>query len=216
MNADVFFLLDASGSVGNDSFQEVKDFVKDFVKMDLVKIGPNDIQVGVITFSEYATLRFTLNKYQEKKELLQAIDDLPYELGSTNTADAICMLMRDGFNETNGARPPSGTVFKVVVVVTDGVSNLYSMDCNNWTTVEAAKALHEANPFLLVYAIGVTGVVYDKELKAIASSDDHVKYLKNIISQETNEESTYELCEKGMYIANNYVTLLQLMHNEYV
>ena len=217
MNADVFFLLDVSGSVGGEHFETVKNFTKDFVRR--VKIGPNDTQVGVITFSDYATLHFYLNEYQEKKELLEAIDDLPYEKGSTNTAEAICMLIQDGFNEMNGARPPSGTVFRVVVVVTDGISNRNSTiaKCKNWNTMQAAQALHKANQSVLVYVVGVTDNVDDNELKAIASSEDHVEHLDNFnieLFQETKEERTYEMCEKGMH--NYNFTLLHVVQRPQV
>ena len=66
----------------------------------------------------------------------------------TNTADALCKL-KSGFSEGNGARTSSGSVFRFVVILTDGKSNLKSSDCNNWTTIQAADAIHHLDPPVL-------------------------------------------------------------------
>ena len=200
MNTDLIFVLDESGSVGYSNFQQVKMFVYDFV--NTISVGPNDNQIGVITYNSKARIIFLLNTYQNKSDTLLAIDNTTYESsGGTNTADGICKLIRYGFNETNGARPTSGAVFRVAVIITDGKSNRESKECKRNTTLEAAEELHEQIPPILVFAIGVTNSVNDEELEAIATSSDYITHISSFSAsflQETQEAQRYEICTRGM------------------
>jgi len=59
INSDIFFVLDSSGSIGAQDFREVRSFVHEFVNS--IRIGPDDNQVGVISFSDTARVDFYLN-----------------------------------------------------------------------------------------------------------------------------------------------------------
>ena len=198
VNLDIFFVLDGSGSIGGTDFEEVKQFEYDFV--DQLRIGPNDNQVGTIVFSEYGSVIFYLNTYNNKADILNSISNLYYPSGGTNTADGLCQLVRYGFADGNGTRPASGAVFRIAIVMTDGQSNEESYDCQ-WNTLQAAAAVHELTPPVLVYAIGVTSNVNDYELNAIATSPDFVTYINSFdphIIQETQESHLDEVCERGI------------------
>ena len=199
VNLDLIFVLDESGSVGPSNFEEVKTFAHDFV--DTLTVGPEDTQVGVITYSTEARIRFYLNTYQNKHDTLQAIENVPYQAGWTNTADGICKLIRYGFNETYGAR--SGAVLRVAVIMTDGQSNRNSIECGT-STPQAAADLKRQIPPIVVFAIGVTDNVNDTELEAIATSPRHITHISSFstsLLQETQETQTYELCTIGMLTA---------------
>ena len=197
MNTDLFFVLDGSGSIGSADFSQVRQFEYDFVSQ--LDVGPQDNQVGTIIFSSGASVLFNLNTYENKSDILSAIQNIPYPSGSTNTPDGLCKLVRYGFTEENGARETSAAVFRVAIVMTDGQSNEESTECQ-WDTLQAAEAVHELRPTILVYVIGVTDNVNQQELEAIATSPEYVTYLnsfdRNII-QEAQEEHIYEVCKKG-------------------
>ena len=197
MNSDLFFVLDESGSVGPVNFEEVKTFASDFVNTTIV--GPEDTQVGVITYSTEARIRFYLNTYQNKRDTLQAIENIVYQGGSTNAADAICKLIRYGFNKMYGAR--SGAVLRVAVFMTDGRSNIVSNECGMTSTLQAAAELKKQIPPISVFAIGVTDSVDDTELEAIATSPRYITHISSFstsLLQETQETQIYEVCTKGM------------------
>ena len=198
VNTDLFFILDGSGSIGDTNFDEVRRFEHDFVN-DL-DIGPGDNQVGTIVFSTTANVDFYLNMYQNKTDLLAAINNIPYPGGSTNTPDGICKLIRYGFTEQNGSRPASGATFRVAVVMTDGKSNENSAECG-WNTSRAAEELHKQIPPILVYVIGVTNSINQNELNDIATGPEYITYLnsfnKNLL-QEAQEEHIYEVCKTGI------------------
>ena len=81
--SDIVFVLDSSGSVGEDNFKVMKDFVKSVVQN--LNIGPDNTKVGVITFSRYPVIRLHLDDYTDKTALLQAIDQVPYIAGIYTT-----------------------------------------------------------------------------------------------------------------------------------
>lgn len=77
--ADIMFVLDSSGSLGDFNFRQLKKFVVDVTKA--LDISGNLTQVGVITFNNYPLLRIRLDRYHNKNELLNAISAIPYYPG---------------------------------------------------------------------------------------------------------------------------------------
>ena len=131
-------------------------------------IGPDDTQVGVISFGAVATFQFHLDTYHDKATLLTAINALPYADGAaTYTDQAIDLLRTDGF--TNGGRPQSQAIPRVAVVITDGRSS------NSAATATAAESAH--NESIIIFAVGVGSGVNTNELEAIASDPSYVSTL---------------------------------------
>ena len=198
INADIFFLLDGSGSI---NFQSMRLFVKKFV--DTLIIGPEDNQVGMIVFGNNANVAFTLATYNNSNDVVEAIMKYPYPNDAfTNTADALCKLI-SGFSEENGARTSSASVFRFAIVLTDGKSNRNSPDCNNWNTTQAADAVHQLSPPVLVYVIGVTDSDNTEELETIASSPNAVSTIDSFSYwnlQVVGEVYVEELCMRGTCI----------------
>ena len=152
----------------------MKQFVYDTV--DEFNVGPDDTKVGVISFSYSATAQFYLNTYNNKTTLLTAINSLPYNGGSTNTADALNLLHQQGYTQANGGRPLSQAVPRIAVVITDGYSNNYS------ATVSAATSVH--NERITVFSVGVGGNVNNAELDIIASDPSHAVTLTGFDTSE--------------------------------
>jgi uncharacterized protein YegL len=163
------FVLDSSGSIGSTNFQKMRNFVKTVVN-DL-DIGPRRTQVGVIVFSSSASVSFHLDTYSDRQSLAAAVDRVPYINGGTKTADALYLLINQGFA---GARPKIQGVPRVAMVVTDGKSN------DPGLTITAAAALRQV-PSIMTYAVGIGGADIT-ELNTIASTrNGHklVRYISN-------------------------------------
>ena len=122
IKADIFFVLDVSGSVTGD-FNKVVEFEREFVN-NVTVIGPNHNRIGTVVFNDTATTLFNLNTYENKSEILRAPSNLSHDDtgGATNIVDGLCHLIH-GFSEDNGARPVSSGVMRIVIVITDGRSN---------------------------------------------------------------------------------------------
>ena len=150
------FVLDSSGSIGSTNFQKMRNFVNKVVN-DL-EIGPTRTQVGVIVFSSSAFISFNLSTYSSRETLTSAVNQITYSGGGTNTAQALNLLINEGFAE---ARPKIQGVPRVAIVVTDGKSN------DPLLTVAAAEALRR-EPSITTYAVGI-GNANINELNAIAS-----------------------------------------------
>ena len=73
--ADIVFLLDKSGSVGQSNFNKILEFVKDVSSN--FDIGPNDVQIGVDTFSTSFNSEFTLGRFGNKNGVNNAVGHIP-------------------------------------------------------------------------------------------------------------------------------------------
>ena len=172
---DIYFVLDESGSVGFSNYQMMKQFVYNTVNE--FDIGPDDTQVGVISFGAIARFQFYLNTYHNKANLLTAINALPYANGgSTYTQQAIDLLRISGFTSTNGGRPQSQAIPRVAVVITDGRSS------NRNATATAAQNAHDEG--IIVFSVGVGSGVDNNELNAIASDPSYVSTLTGFDSSQ--------------------------------
>ena len=63
--ADIVFIVDATKSVGASNFVKMKDFIKNTVSG--FNIGPNDVQVGMFTYTGKANSEFHLNTFNNKQ-----------------------------------------------------------------------------------------------------------------------------------------------------
>ena len=108
VEADIQFLLDASGSVGSVDFSKVKDFVRRFAQH--FNIGPGSVNIGVVTFDSTPHNEFWLNQHTDRPSLLAAIDQIQYSGGTTFTADALQFIRENSFTPVR-ARSASHCLF---------------------------------------------------------------------------------------------------------
>ena len=134
----------------------MKDFIKDFLYE--ADIDSGNVKVGVIIYSTQEHVMFHLNEYHTKAEVYNAVDEMPYRYGSTNTADALKTMRTEMFTEWNGDREG---VDNIAIILTDGVSNI-----NSRRTIPEAETARAEN--IHIYAIGI-GLTDTKELDGIAS-----------------------------------------------
>ncbi|XP_067652406.1 collagen alpha-1(XII) chain-like [Haliotis asinina] len=159
--ADIVFLLDTSGSVGPTNFAEEVSFVSDFVQG--FSVGPSAMQFSVVLFSTNVANQFNLNRYNNRADLVKAIQSVRYLDGATNTASALTFVRENSFLASNGGR--SGAT-QILIVITDGRS------ANMNSTASEASLLHQDG--VKVISVGVGSGISMEELRAIASDNSLV------------------------------------------
>ena len=122
-------------------------------------IGLQRSLVGVISFSDDAFFNFGITQHTDQASLLTAINNLPYREGFTNTAAGLDLLRTAG--QPNGALNLRDGFTHIAILITDGESN-------RGNTGTAANALHAANIYTEIYAVGVNRADIN-ELRLIAS-----------------------------------------------
>ena len=208
---DLIFVLDSSGSIGSLNFQLMRNFVANVVRN--LEIGPDKTRVGVIVFSYSASVQFSLSRYMTNSSLLQAIANIRYTAGGTNTDAAILTCIRQ-FNTSYGARPISSGIPRIAIVVTDGQSS------SPTATIAAAQMAHSEN--ILSYAVGVGGNVDMTELSAIASDPDsqYVRLLRQFSTSELRslqETLNSEACTGLSKIINQRIMSFAVVnYNSYI
>ena len=116
---DLAFAIDASGSIENQNWSRVTDFISRFVAR--LTIGQDCVRVGVVTFGDEATVHFDLRAHDGSSSLRSAIESLDRRSMSTNFADGIAMVRSRVFGVSNGDRYDAPNV---CVLITDGTSGV--------------------------------------------------------------------------------------------
>ncbi|XP_029603804.1 cartilage matrix protein isoform X2 [Salmo trutta] len=150
---DVVFLIDGSKSVRPENFELVKKWINQIV--DKLDVSETKAHVGLVQYSSSVKQEFPLGRYNNKKDLKDAVKKMAYMERGTMTGQALRYLSDSSFAPAGGARPG---VAKVGIVFTDGRSQDYIGD--------AAKKAKEQG--FKMYAVGVGNAVED-ELREIAS-----------------------------------------------
>lgn len=151
--ADIVFIVDESGSIGTPNFQLVRTFLYSLVNK--LEVGKNRVRVGIMTYNDNPRAQVDLDTFDDKRELLNFINILPYHGGGTKTGLALDYARKNVFVSQKGSRK---NVQQVAVVITDGKSQ---------DNVSIAAA-HLRRTGVTVYAVGVKDA--DKaELRQMAS-----------------------------------------------
>ncbi|XP_036446136.1 LOW QUALITY PROTEIN: collagen alpha-6(VI) chain [Colossoma macropomum] len=137
--ADIYFLIDDSGSITHPDFDDMRKFIQEFLQ--LFKIGPKQVRVGLAKYSDSPTLEFDLTTYSNRRSIEAAVNKIVHKGGGTYTGAAL-MYMRTPFEE---ARETRKNVPRILIVITDGKSADKVKD--------PAAALR--NQGVSIYAIGV-------------------------------------------------------------
>lgn len=172
--ADIYFLIDGSGSINPEDFLEMKAFMKEVIKM--FQIGPNRVQFGVIQYSEKIQSQFILSQYPSVAELKVAIDNIQQGGGGTSTGEAL-NNMTQVFADTGRIN-----VAQYLIVITDGKSSD--------PVAKAAERLRENG--VTIYAIGVREANID-ELKEIAKDKIFFVYEFDLL-KDIQKEVVQDIC----------------------
>ena len=103
---DLGFLIDASGSIGAENFDKIKDFVKRIV--DAFDVGPEGTHVGAIWYSDKAEVAFAFNNFTgpevTKANIFKAVDTIQVTTGKTRIDQALRLAYNDLYSEKGGVR----------------------------------------------------------------------------------------------------------------
>lgn len=156
---DLAFVIDASGSIeasGRGNFKRCLNFVKRLVAS--FKISPRYARVGAVVYSSKARRMFGFKRYYKKRQLMKAIDRIPYLRRGTRTGYALWYAQRYLF------RGQRRSCKRVLIVMTDGRSSD--------RVRSRAKALHRSG--INTFAIGIGKNYNMRQLIQIASSKRNV------------------------------------------
>ncbi|XP_054451751.1 collagen alpha-6(VI) chain [Pteronotus mesoamericanus] len=156
---DIVFVIDSSGSIDNNEYTIMKDFMIDLVKK--ANVGKNQVRFGAMKYADNPEVLFYLDNLNTKSEIISVLQHDSVKGGDTYTAKALG-FSDHMFTEARGSRMHQG-VPQVLIVITDGESH-DSKQLN--ATAEALR-----NKGILVLAVGIAGA-RPVELLAMAGSPD--------------------------------------------
>ncbi|XP_074514580.1 collagen alpha-3(VI) chain isoform X5 [Sebastes fasciatus] len=163
LEADIYFLVDSSWSMGEENFEHVRQFLYSLIQ-SLHQVGGDRFKFALVQYNNKPRTEFQLNSYPTTQGGLSHIKAMPYRGGGTRTGLGLDFLIRTHLTTASGSRAVEGAA-QVVVVLTDG----RSQD----DVAEPAQVLWLAG--VEVFAVGVQDAV-DSELREMASKphDTHV------------------------------------------
>ncbi|KAI4890693.1 hypothetical protein NFI96_033753 [Prochilodus magdalenae] len=160
--ADIYFLIDDSGSITNPDFDDMKKFILEFLQ--LFKIGPNKVRLGLVKYATKPTVEFDLNKFDNRDSIEKAVPKILHKGGGTFTGDALT-YMGDLFRKAKEEREK---VRQILIVITDGKSN-------DSVTLPAAALRGKG---VSIYAIGVK-TANESELLDMAHDPNKMFFVTN-------------------------------------
>uniref|UniRef100_A0A3B4B756 VWFA domain-containing protein n=1 Tax=Periophthalmus magnuspinnatus TaxID=409849 RepID=A0A3B4B756_9GOBI len=161
---DIIFLLDTT--MGATLLNSTRDFIRRFV--NLMPIGPNEVQVGVAQFGPNARIEMDLNTHSSRESLVAALGRLKARPGQTvNIGAALDFVRTNMIRPDKGSRLRQGVPQLVLLMTTKRSSDRVD---------EAARALQQMG--VLTLAAG-SKAADEEELKRIAFTDSVVFMLKD-------------------------------------
>ncbi|KAM6934552.1 collagen alpha-3(VI) chain [Xenentodon cancila] len=153
--ADIVFLMDGSINLGRDNFNDVKEFIKNLI--DLFYTDRDNLRIALAHYAADVTDGFYLNTYNNRQDILSAIDRVEYKGGRRiNTGAAIRHIQNNHFMKRKGSRMDEG-IPQILMVFTGGRSSDDSK----------TAALGLKNKGVRIFAVGVGDI--QEELENLAS-----------------------------------------------
>ncbi|EPY74446.1 alpha 3 type VI collagen isoform 1 precursor-like protein [Camelus ferus] len=181
--ADLYFLIDGSGSIEDKHFEQIKAFMTAVI--DMFSIGPGKVQVGTVQFSDTTEVEFNISHYSNDVKLKQAVSNIKQLKGGTLTGAALDFMLRV-IREDRRHRTTEVPCY--LVVLTDGMSTD--------GVVEPAERLRAEH--ITIHAVGI-GEANKIELLQIAGQEERVSFGQNFDSLKSiKDEVVRSICsEKG-------------------
>jgi len=154
---DIAFVLDASGSIRNERFPKVIDFVVSLVEQ--MQVSSTETRVAAVSYSDNYAHQFFLNSYTTKQDVQLAFRRIPFIGGRTNTASAIEYMTDEIFKDSNGDRADAPNY---VFLLSDGNSNI-----NQQNTIPMAIRARNKGITVITFAVGTDVNMF--ELRNLAS-----------------------------------------------
>ncbi|XP_022529876.2 collagen alpha-6(VI) chain isoform X2 [Astyanax mexicanus] len=179
--ADIYFLIDHSGSIEPPDFQDMKKFILEVLLH--FNIGPKQVRVGVVKFESTPTLEFTVTQYGDRASIEGAVSNIVQIGGGTETGRALT-FMRPYFIEARKTRDTR--VREILIVITDGESTD--------EVKQPAAALKSQG--VSIYAVGVKQA-NKTQLLEMASSPSKMFFVENYDSlKPLKDEIVTDICSE--------------------
>ncbi|MEQ2226016.1 hypothetical protein ILYODFUR_023360, partial [Ilyodon furcidens] len=169
--ADIIFLVDGSQSIGSQ-FGSMQTFMESVVNQTIV--SRSSTRFGAILYSDDPEIKFSLNDFNSRGEVVNAIEALVPPSKKTYTGKALNYALQF-FNEEHGGRRRL-KVPQILMVITDG-------EAHDRDNLEGYSNQLRANN-ITVLSIGVQNAKMD-ELLIMAGSNERVFFVDNFKKLET-------------------------------
>ncbi|KAM7421652.1 hypothetical protein PAMA_015686 [Pampus argenteus] len=181
--ADIFFLIDHSGSIYPKDFDDMKKFITEFIHT--FHIGPQNVRIGVVKYADKPNLEFDLSTYTDAASLESAVNNIKQLGGGTETGNALNNMEKYFDSAIQSRKVP-----EYLVVITDGESSDSVKD--------PAEKLR--NKGIVIYAIGVKSASKDELLLIAGDSKktffvDNFDALRPIKDQIATDICSTEVCK---------------------
>ncbi|XP_078605744.1 complement factor B-like isoform X1 [Branchiostoma floridae x Branchiostoma japonicum] len=197
---DLYFVFDASESVGDHQFNASVDFAKALIGKVGVSTLPGGTRVGAVAFASKTKVLFSTQEVLSVQDALGRLDNVDWsnlskEINSgTNTREALKFL-RENMIVASKQAFPERAAKQAVILITDGVHNM-----GGDPSAEAQKLRKDED--VEVFCIGVGKNIVKSQLQKIASDPprEHFFVLKDyltlewLISNMTSNSIDYSLC----------------------
>uniref|UniRef100_A0A4X1UWJ0 Collagen alpha-5(VI) chain n=1 Tax=Sus scrofa TaxID=9823 RepID=A0A4X1UWJ0_PIG len=180
---DIYFLIDGSGSIRSDHFEQIKKFMLEVTEN--FDIGPDKVRVGAVQYSDTREKEFDITDYTTDETLRKAISNIRQLGGGTYTGEALDFILQI---IKKGREQRINKVPCYLIVLTDGMSTD--------DVLEPAEKLRAEN--IAVHAIGI-GEANRTQLQQIAGKEERVSFGQNFDSlKNIKNEVLHSICtEKG-------------------
>ena len=112
---ELVFAMDGSNSLTRSEYNTARDFILNVIES--LPISTNEVQAGLIEYSDRPTLRIPLNQQRGKDGLISRIRYIgPSNGAKASTPEMIELATKEAFSKEQGARPG---VPKYLLVITD-------------------------------------------------------------------------------------------------
>ena len=178
-------MLDVSGSV-EENFSLIQDLTKTIVHG--LNFNAGRTRVGLLTYQNQVQVRFHLNEYTSKSDVIHAISYDQRKAKGTHTTDALRTMRKDMFKARRGDRT---AVDNVAIVITDGRSNMEQR-----STIPEAELSKDDGIHMIT--VGVGRSVRHNEIIGMASNpaSDNAYFLKDRSElDETSDLILDQLCD---------------------
>lgn len=157
VTADIVFMIDSSGLVGDENYEKEKEFVKSLAR--LVNATSENVRVAVIAYGRSTILAVRFDDYNSLGEFDKKVEEIPLLGGSLRPMD---VALQSAAQVLNTARQ---NVTKLAVLLTAGRQIPGGISLGT-----ATQQLRRLNATTLVVAIGQQ---YDKqELGPVVADQD--------------------------------------------
>ena len=169
--ADIGFIVDSSGSIGNQQYLNMKNFMKGIT----VAMGfkPSVTHIGIVLYSNRAELYTTFGEHANLRKLFRTLLKMPHHKDVTRIDLGLHIADTKLFTTDSGMRED---VKKVAILFTDGEQT--TVGVNDLIPLEqAAGRLKERG--IDIFAVGIGKKVKRQQLLKIASSAEYVIMLRS-------------------------------------